>query len=80
MSYRSLGQYTCDGCKVIQSSEIETASDMIGPMPPDHWLEVRTTITRGELIEHKHHQYCPSCSPLIASYLNGRAANDGGHA
>lgn len=72
MSYRSLGKYKCDGCKTIQSDDIELQSDQLGPMPPQRWLLVTTSKLVGELhvIEGRH--YCPMCAPLIESYLAGR--------
>ena len=81
MSYKALGRYSCDGCKVVESDAIELQSDQLGPLPPQRWLLVTTSKLHGELhvIEGKH--FCPMCAPLIESYLAGRRVpTDGGHA
>lgn len=80
MSYHAHGRYRCDGCKIVESDEIELQSDQLGALPPARWLVVTTSRLNGELhvIEGRH--YCPTCAPLIVSYLAGRKLADGEHA
>jgi hypothetical protein len=71
MAYHALGKFKCDGCKVIESSEIDLPADNLRPMPPKHWLRVETTQLRSDLevIAVKH--FCPSCAKLVENYLRG---------
>lgn len=72
MSYHALGKFRCDGCKVVESDNVDIPSDELQPMPPSRWLRVSTSQWRDGLhvIESRH--FCPSCAPLIESYLRGR--------
>lgn len=81
MSYRALGRFACDGCKLIESGEVELLSDMLGPVPPPPWLRVETVQLHGELELRAVTHYCPGCAPLVQNYLAGRRMRtDGGHA
>lgn len=79
MSYRSTGRFLCDGCKIIESSEIELSDSEFGPLTAPGWLRVATMLQRGDAIEHGARHYCTACTPLILSYLAGRKV-EGEHA
>jgi hypothetical protein len=72
MAYHALGKFKCDGCRVIESGDIDLPSDQLGPVLPDHWLRVETLKRRRELDVISASHYCPACAPLIESYLQGR--------
>lgn len=73
MSYRALGRFKCDGCKVIESDGYDLPSEALQPILPAGWLRA-CTLSEGEgLAQHRTYHYCPNCKPLIASYLKGSA-------
>jgi hypothetical protein len=72
MAYQSLGKFKCDGCRVIESGDIELPADNLQAMTPPSWLRVETTQRRADLDIIAVAHYCPSCAPLIQSYLQGR--------
>jgi hypothetical protein len=72
MSWRAVGQFACDGCKVITSAEIEVPADNLQPVAPSKWLRVETSERNGDLDVVGVSHYCPGCAPLIRSYLKGR--------
>jgi hypothetical protein len=80
MSYHALAKFKCDGCKVVESKGIEVPSDNLRRVQPPHWLRVEACKLRGDLdvIEIRH--FCPSCAPMVESYLNGAAVAAEGHA
>lgn len=72
MSWRALGKFSCDGCKVIVSADIELPADNVAPVAPSKWLRVETSERSAELDVIATHHFCPACAPLIRSYLKGR--------
>jgi hypothetical protein len=72
MGFRSVARFKCDGCKVIESDEIEVLSDMMMAATPTGWLRVETNKLTRELNVVAVHFYCLHCAPLVESYLQGR--------
>ena len=69
MSWHATGRFGCDGCKVIETA------DILQPVPPRGWLRVETHRALHDLDLQAIRHYCPSCAPLIESYLNGAKAS-----
>jgi hypothetical protein len=80
MTFRSTAVFSCDGCKVIETDEIEVPTDIMQARPPVGWLRAEThKLTGNEGLEEMVIKFfCPHCTPLIESYLAGRpvAPND----
>jgi hypothetical protein len=72
MAFRSVARFKCDGCKVIETDEIEVLSDLLQVGTPTGWLRVETNRPSRDLNVLAVHHYCPSCARLIESYLRGR--------
>jgi hypothetical protein len=72
MSYKAMGSFRCDGCKVIQSDPVEIEADILRPIPPRGWLRVETSELQDDLDVRAVKHYCRLCAPLITSYLAGR--------
>ena len=72
MSYRGIAQFKCDGCKVVESDDIELPSDNVRPVTPASWLRVEATEQQADLEVMTIRHYCPNCAPMIESYLRGR--------
>ena len=71
MSYRTAGRYACDGCKVIETADIVIEADVFQPVPPAGWLRVETHRALHDLDVQAIRHFCPSCAPLVESYLSG---------
>jgi hypothetical protein len=80
MSYHALAKFKCDGCKVIESNDIKVPSDNLRPVQPPHWLRDEACKLQRDLdmIEISH--FCPTCAPLVESYLKGAVVAAEGHA
>jgi hypothetical protein len=72
MSFRSVARVKCDGCKVIESDEIEVLSDLLQVGTPAGWLRVETNRPSRDLNMLAVHHFCPACAPMVESYLRGR--------
>jgi hypothetical protein len=66
---RTLAKYRCDGCKVVESDEVESLTEFTENRLPRLWLRVVTSTTDRYDATTKH--YCPRCAPLVESYLAG---------
>jgi hypothetical protein len=72
MGFRSVARFKCDGCKVIESDEVEVLSDLMGAATPFGWMRVETNRPTRDMNVIAVHFYCLHCAPLVESYLRGR--------
>jgi hypothetical protein len=75
MSFKSIGRFRCDGCKVIESDAIELTEERSFVRLPRGWLRVETTkvdrpdrLVDTTTVSH----FCRHCLPSVESYLKGR--------
>ena len=74
MSWHAAGRFRCDGCKAIETADLVIEADIFQPVPPAGWLRVDTHRALHDLDVHAIRHYCPSCAPLVESYLSGAKA------
>lgn len=72
MSFLATARYKCDGCKVMQSDEIEVPTDIMQADTPYGWLRVETCKRTHDLDLRAIKHFCPMCSRSVDSYLQGR--------
>lgn len=77
MSFRALARYKCDGCKVIESEEIEVPADIMQADTPNGWLRVEMMSRHRDLDHREIKHFCTSCSRSISHFLQGRTLADG---
>jgi hypothetical protein len=72
MTFRARGRYKCDGCKVLESDDIEMRSELMRADVPLGWLRV-DTYTRTRMSDAREiYHFCEQCRPVIENDLEGR--------